>query len=149
MPDEFSITISGIEETCAWLTAAPANIAKGAIGKALTAACVPVVQALDAHTPVDAGGLKEHLMSDVALDANGRGGDAQIGYGKQGYVARMVEYGHRMVGHKPKKEDTGKIVVAHPFMRPAAAESGEAAIEAFGKSLEESMAAGIPGVKAA
>lgn len=131
------------------LTAAPANIAKGAIGKGLTAACVPVVQALDAHTPVLAGSLKEHLMSDVALDANGRGGDAQIGYGKQGYVARMVEYGHRMVGHKPKKEDTGKIVAAHPFMRPAAAESGEAAIEAFGKSLEESMAAGIPGVKVA
>jgi hypothetical protein len=32
MADEFSIDISGIEETCAWLTAAPANIAKGAFG---------------------------------------------------------------------------------------------------------------------
>jgi len=149
MADEFSIDISGIEETCAWLTAAPANIAKGAIGKALTAACVPVVQALEAHTPVLTGSLEEHLISDVALDANGRGGQAQVGYGKQGYIARMVEYGHRQVGHKPKKADGGKPVAAHPFMRPAAAESGEAAIEAFGKSLQESLREGIPGVKVA
>jgi hypothetical protein len=34
-------------------------------------------------------------------------------------------------------------------MRPAAAESSEAAIEAFGKSLQESLREGIPGVKVA
>jgi len=148
LADEFSISISGIEETLAMLTAAPKNVAKAAFGKALTAAAVPVVQALDAHTPVEHGDLKAHVMTDVALDPEGRGGVAQVGYGKEGWKARLVEYGHRQIGHKPKNKDEG-VVRSHPFMRPAAAESGEAAIEAFGGSLAESFQEGIPGVKVA
>lgn len=30
-----------------------------------------------------------------------------------------IEFGHRMVGHKPGKKDTGKYVTANPFFRPA------------------------------
>ncbi|MGA2270327.1 MAG: hypothetical protein ABSH44_17785 [Bryobacteraceae bacterium] len=167
MPDEFSIQISGIEETCAWLDTVPQYVVKGAVGKALTAACVPIFRALDARTPImvdgsvkhdpPPGALKAHLKTDIAIDANGRGGKAQVGYGNLGYIARFLEYGHRLVAHGAKWSDRmrnyeGKLlgsgsVAANPFMRLAAAESSEAAIEAFGTSLQESMQAGIPGVK--
>jgi len=30
-----------------------------------------------------------------------------------------IEFGHRQVGHKPGKKDTGKYVTANPFFRPA------------------------------
>jgi hypothetical protein len=33
--------------------------------------------------------------------------------------AIWIEFGHRMVGHKPQKRDTGKYVTANPFFRPA------------------------------
>lgn len=33
--------------------------------------------------------------------------------------AIWIEFGHRIVGHKPKKKDTGKYVTANPFFRPA------------------------------
>lgn len=33
--------------------------------------------------------------------------------------AIWIEFGHRMVGHKPRKKDTGKFVTANPFFRPA------------------------------
>lgn len=33
--------------------------------------------------------------------------------------AHLIEFGHRIVGHKPNKEDTGKSVKGRPFFRPA------------------------------
>jgi hypothetical protein len=33
-----------------------------------------------------------------------------------------LEFGHRIVGHKPNKKDTGKRTVARPFFRPAVME---------------------------
>jgi hypothetical protein len=33
--------------------------------------------------------------------------------------AIWIEFGHRMVGHRPGKKDTGKYVTANPFFRPA------------------------------
>lgn len=181
MPDEFSFTISGIEETCEMLTQAPRLIAKNAFARAGAAAARPIVEALEAHTPSRSslfdeeswtrlygtgsdGTLLGHIVTDVALDAEGRGVKVQVGYGNRGFVARMVEYGHRMFSHYASKVlvfnkggrkkyrksgghvDLDKPVAAHPFMRPAAAESGEAAVEQFTDSLRESMAAGIPGV---
>jgi len=130
------------------LTALPPGVIKGAVGKALTAAAVPVVRALRATTPQRTGDLVEHLMTDIAIDSQGNGGVASVGYGKQGFKARMVEYGHRMVGHKPDMKESG-VVRAHPWMRPAVASSGEASIEAFAESLAASVEAGIPGVKSA
>jgi len=166
MADEFSVHISGIEETLAMMAQAPRNITKHAFGKALAAAAVPVYNALNSHTPVmvdgsvkhdpPPGALKAHLFTDIEIDQNGKGGDAAVGYGKLGYVARMVEYGHRSVAHGATWNDRknnykGKLLGApvppKPFMRTAAAESGEASIEAFGESLAQSFREGIPGVK--
>jgi hypothetical protein len=33
--------------------------------------------------------------------------------------AIWIEFGHRMVGHKPGKKATGKFITANPFFRPA------------------------------
>lgn len=33
--------------------------------------------------------------------------------------AHLLEFGHRIVGHKPKLRDTGKTAQAKPFFRPA------------------------------
>jgi hypothetical protein len=149
MPDEFSIQISGIEETCAMLTMAPAHIAKAAYARALTAACQPVVVALRVNTPIVTGDLLKHLMTDVALDADGRGGVAQVGYGKLGYIARFVEYGHRQIAHGHSHKAIDAPVAANPFMRLSAAQSLDAALEAAVNSLKESFAEGIPGIPAA
>jgi HK97 gp10 family phage protein len=133
------IKVTGIEEVCAWLKAAPKNIVKGAYVKGLAAAAVPVVEALEAATPQDTGKLKESIVFDIALDADGNGGVLSVGFsGEEGHIANFVEYGHRMIGHKPRKKDLGEVK-PHPFMRPAAAASADDAIEAFAQSIEESM----------
>lgn len=127
------------------LDRAPALIVKGAFARALTAAAVPIVDALVSRTPVLTGDLALHVVTDIAVDEQGRGGVAQVGFGKKGYIARFVEYGHREIGRKSHKELGA--VQPHPFMRPAAAESGDASVAAFAASMQESFAQGIPGVK--
>ena len=141
MSNEFEINITGIEEVCAALKEMPARLAKNAYAKALAASAVPIVEALKARTPVETGLLQRSLMADIQIDPQGRGGRVQVGYGKQGYVARFVEYGHRQVGRG--KKDTGKVVQPHPFMRPAAATSADAAVEAFAASIAESVESDI------
>jgi len=137
------------------LTQAPRQIAKYAVVRALAAACKPVVAALEIATPImadgsihhrpPAGALKAHVITEIALLQDGTGGRAQIGFGRFGFYARMVEYGHRMIGHNPKKRSLG-AVSPHPFMGPVVAETADAAVDAFAKSIADSLQEGIPGV---
>jgi len=154
MPDGFSVEISGIEEACAMLRIAPEAIRRAAFARALAAAAVPVVEALQAWTPVaelqagmfdEPGSLAAHIVTDIALDDD-RGGVASIGFGKYGAVANFVEFGHRFIGHEPGLKELDKPLLAHPFMREATAESAEAAIDAFAGSVAATMAEGVPGV---
>jgi|ERR1035441_529188 hypothetical protein len=168
MPEEFSIEVSGIEEACAMLTAAPTLLAKNTFARALSAAAVPVAAGLFEASPImkdgsvyhnpPPGALKAKVMTDVEIDAQGRGGFAQIGFGRLGYVARLVEWGHRMVTRSvfAANKKSGKMnayygperrpVPAHPFMRGVAVSTGEAAIAAFADSAAESLKAGVPGL---
>lgn len=138
MADGDFIDIRGIEETIRELERAPERIVKGAFARALTASAAVIMKAVNPRTPVEHGDLKAALTFDVAIDSQGRGGVAKIGFGKLGWKARLVEYGHRMIGHKPGKKQSGQVT-AHPFMRPALETSAEEAIEAFRVSLEESV----------
>jgi HK97 gp10 family phage protein len=106
--------------------------------RALTAAAVPVFEAIDARCPVDTGEMKGQLKTVIEIDEQARGGTASLGYGTgiNGHKSNWVEYGHRLAGHKPKLKDMG-AVQPHPFMRPAAAESAEAAIDAFAEALRD------------
>jgi hypothetical protein len=38
---------------------------------------------------------------------------------KRSPQAIWIEFGHKMIGHKPSKTSTGKFVTANPFFRPA------------------------------
>lgn len=155
MSDQFTINISGIDDVCKNLTDMPQRLVKGAYGKALAAAAIPVITELEPRVPVHTGLLKESIVTDIFINSEGKGGNIKVGFygnsktGDQGYIARMVEYGHRMVGPKPKsvswkrfrEENHNRLgdVEPHPFMRPAAAASADAAIAAFGQSIEQSM----------
>jgi hypothetical protein len=120
--EEFSISVEGIEEVCALLSEAPKDVVRRTLAKALTAATVPVVQTLNSKVPELTGDLAVHVATDVARWED----------------ARQVESGHRMNGHKPLKKYLGQVA-AHPFMRPSAADSAEAAVEAFGNSVQDSI----------
>jgi HK97 gp10 family phage protein len=139
--EEVEITISGIEEVCEGLTTAPSRIVKHGFAKALTAAAVPIVEALEARTPIETGDLKKHVMTEITVNADSTGGRSKVGFGRFGYIARFVEFGHRSIAHKNGKDSKAVLgeVQAHPFMRPAASTSAESAIEAFSESLGDSL----------
>jgi HK97 gp10 family phage protein len=141
MPEVF---ITGIEETIAALNDMPDRIAKVATVKALNAGVQPILETIRPRIPIGATGeLSNSLMYTINIAKDGRNGIAQIGFGKQGFVARMIEYGHRIIGRKPKKTDLGKTVPSRPFMRPAAETAAGAAIEAFAASVKESIDGGL------
>ena len=139
------VPIEGLEEVQRMLADAPRVIVGSAFARALKAGATVIEEALAARTPVreirsggdvDEPALIENLRVDIALDADLRGGSAEIGFGKAGYIANFIEYGHRMVSHEGK--ELGRVQ-PHPFMRPAAELSADAAIEAFGNTLVETL----------
>ncbi|MGD0869068.1 MAG: hypothetical protein ABSB88_05925 [Bryobacteraceae bacterium] len=174
MADE-ELAVRGIENVCAALSRAPALIVKNCFADALLAGAAPIAQELYVECPVSAknelfddetftvlkgtgtGKMKSKIVADVRIDPAGRGGDLQVGFGNQGFKARMVEYGHRCVTHWAEKilvsrpgkrhryrksgghEDTGKTAAPNPFMGRAAASSAAAAIEAFDVTLAASL----------
>lgn len=135
---DLNIDISGIDEVIDSLERAPRTIVKAAFAKSLAAAAVPVVRALEPNIPTDTGDLKDHLMTDIEIAANGEGGRAQIGFGKEGWKARLVETGHREVTHKPAKKEIG-AVAPHPFMAPAAVIAADESTQRFTETLSESL----------
>jgi HK97 gp10 family phage protein len=143
------ITVTGLGEVQRALAEAPRLIVANAYLKALQAAANVIEQEVAIRTPErdegsrneDDAHLIDGLMTAVELDSQFRGGVAMVGFGKQGHKAMWVEFGHRMVGHKPGKKQLGQVA-ARPFMRPAADASANKAIEAFADSLAESLKAG-------
>lgn len=146
MPDEvFGITVTGLDQTLAALDNLPKNIVALGFAKALEAGGMVIQREVDKRTPiqlkasggqliVEGGALKAALTHKIEIDSQLRGGSFIIGWGNQAYKVPWVEYGHRMIGHKPKKLDLG-TVPAHPFARPAIEFSYERAIEVFADTL--------------
>jgi HK97 gp10 family phage protein len=133
-------TIEGADEVVKLLQSAPRVVVATGFLKALQAGAKPIVDQLEARTPERDEGerneetphLKDNITVDIQLDSQFRGGFADIGFGKLGYIANFVEYGHRMLTHDEK--EIGKIE-PKPFMRPAAEAAAEAAIDAFADAL--------------
>jgi HK97 gp10 family phage protein len=131
MADEALIKIEGIEEVCELLQQASRAAMPRALLHGLTAGAAVIEEYVAGRTPDKTGELLADLGTTVTLDSDFQGGIAEVGFGgKQGHVANFVEYGHRMVGHKPGKKELGNVE-PHPFMRPAAEAAAEEAIEAF------------------
>ena len=155
MASESIMTVTGLAEVQAMLRDAPRHIVAAGFARAGRAAADVFVAELEVRTPVrtealwndetfsefkdqTGGDLKAALMSEVLLDSQFRGVHVAVGFGKQGHVANWVEYGHKMVTHKPAKKEVG-FVSAHPFMRPAFEAAGDRAIDAFVESLSEAV----------
>jgi len=141
------IQITGVEEACRMLDELPPRVVKQAFARALTAACVPIVRELEVRTPESVkaatsdqyGKLKADIRTDIQIDASGKGALAQIWFAKKDYVARFVEYGHRLLSHGHSKDSRKELgnVQPHPFIRPAAAAGADAAVEAFSETLND------------
>ena len=132
------ITVEGVDEVLASLQRLPQYVQQDCFKKALTAASVPVLAALEPRIPIATGLLKSSLEAQITLDSAGRGGQLLIGFpGMQGEIARFVEFGHRDVSHSGKEIG---FVHAKPFMRPALATAAGAIVEAFYQSLMATLA---------
>lgn len=128
---EILIEIDGVEEVAELFRNAPKESIPSALLKALSEAGRVIEEYMAGRTPDKTGELLANLDISVTLDSDFRGGYAEIGFsGEQGHVARFVEFGHRMVGHKPDKKLLGQVE-PHPFMRPAADASAEEALDVF------------------
>lgn len=151
MPEEF-ITVDGVDELARAWRDAPQKLIPQALLEGFKAAGWVLMGAIEARTPVGGkivngasttgGDLISDLDMTIQLDDDFRGGVVKVGFGKdQGYKASWVEYGHRMIGHKPGKKDLG-VVQPHPFMRPAAETAAESAVEAFTEAFMAALEAG-------
>lgn len=145
------ITVTGLEDVQRMLAEAPKTVVAGGFVKAGTASGRVIEERLLAGTPErDEGERNEdepHLIDssviEIKLDSQNRGVQVKVGFGRMGYKALLVEYGHVLLGHKPGKKPLGSVP-AHPFMRPAADASAEPAIEAFAQSLAETVRDNFP-----
>jgi HK97 gp10 family phage protein len=141
-----TITVTGLQETLAMLDRAPKLIVARGFLQAAKAAAAVIEEELEIRTPErdegerneDIPHLRDAMVSNISLDAQLRGVSVSTGFGRAGNVALWVEFGHRLVGHKPGKKDIG-TVPAHPFMRPAADAAGPRAIDAFADSLAKTL----------
>ena len=143
-----AIEIDGIEDVCAALLESRPAVCVVGVTLGLHAAAEVIERAIDFKTPTRTnrvGGDKDYqalitdLQSRVTIDSDLRGGSAEIGFFKEAWLANILEFGHREVGHGTSKEDRDRrwagglrsIVPANPFMRTAAEESTEPAVDAF------------------
>lgn len=132
---EGGITVRGIPEVQRNLAAFPQLLVMQCLLKAVSRAAAVIEEELAARTPEDEdarsteeyGLLIENLMSVVTVDENGQGARASIGFGKKGFIALFVEYGHRLV----RGGNQYGSVAPHPFMRAAFEAAAEKAVDVF------------------
>lgn len=155
MADEISRS-TGLPEVLQMLDELPQEIVARAWLKALQAGARVIEQYLIEATPEAEEGNRSgeaerdelpHLVDstviEINLDTGLRGGIARIGFGEMGRVALWVEYGHELIGHRPKKKFLG-YVRSHPFMTQAAVAATEATIDAFAGALVEVLTSEVP-----
>lgn len=154
----------GVDEVNRMLDSIPKELVMNGYLEALRDGSDVIVQELDARTPiqliesggeliVEGGDLKGSIVTEIILDANYQGGVALVGFGKLGYIARFVEFGHHMIGHvvslvnntskgsyrdNPSKKYLGEVE-AHPFMRPATAAAYERVVIAVGEAITRTV----------
>jgi HK97 gp10 family phage protein len=152
MTNGFSMNVQGLAELDAKLQNLPEEIVKKLFRKALRASGQVIQKEVQSRAPVKVedsgpksnslppGALKADIKTRVSVTPQKGTGSVNIGPGKNtAHVARWVENGHNLVGHKPNKKKTGKKTKPRPFMRPALDASGEKAVETFAKVLGDAI----------
>lgn len=133
--------VHGSQELRRKLQAIGAELATRITEKALEAGVEVMGDALVARTPVRRGELREHACASIIVAPSGLTGLAKIGFGKQDYKARWVEFGHEQVKGKGESREVIGHVEAHPFMRPTydatKDEAKEAMLNVFRSELKE------------
>ena len=147
------LEVEGLEDACKLLDQVPKIVAARGYVNGLSAAGDVMEAALWPRTPVDTiaamnkahggkGALVTRIVKDVELDANGRGGQVEVGFGPLGHIALWVEYGHNQVTGGRMGKQGSKVVgftPAHPFMRPAFEASKDQAVDAFVEAVVETL----------
>jgi len=157
--DDFSVTVTGLPEVLASLSKYNNFQASGALAKALNAAGDVLYNEIARKTPVRVltevtgglvapGDLRNSLKKEVILSNDLKGGAVSVWHQGYGFLVDWLEYGHVMRGHEPEKRvlkgpltPEGFVVPgghlrAYPFMRTAADEVGEQAIDVFVSTIE-------------
>ena len=132
------MVVTGLKECIEMVEEAPRNIVMLGYARALAAGIYVIAEAVVSRAPVETGDMAKALVINVEINQTSLNGMAEMGFGKQDHVAMWVEYGHRMVGHRPGKKVLGDVP-PHPFMRPGFDASAEAAIGAFIESLSATL----------
>lgn len=112
---EVTTKVSGLKELKANLEKLGADVAKGVMTEGLEAGGKVLMAGILPRTPVREGELAAHITMATEVAPSGTAGEVKVGFGKQGHIARFVEFGHKMVTHEGKQVGH---VPAHPFMRP-------------------------------
>jgi HK97 gp10 family phage protein len=149
MADDFiEIDVTGLGDAVKGLNGLKDRVAKYGLRQALTSGITVLEQEVKRRTPRRTGLLAEMCASTVRVNDR-MGGTATVNFGSEGYVARLVETGHRIhkrVGTKgklpkPGTEANSNVDVEHvpakPFMRPAFEEKKDEAIAAFAETLAD------------
>lgn len=130
-------------DVSAMLLALPDRIVRKALFKAHRAASKVIEERLLERTPRsdhdgDLPHLSDSIVTSIQVNADERTGESRTGFGVAGHKAFFVEYGHRLVGHRPLKKEEG-TVEPNPFMAGAASAASEDAIQAFADSISQSL----------
>jgi hypothetical protein len=159
---DMELNVTGLTEAVAWLDALPKNIVTLGFLRALDAAGDVIQTELASQTPVrtetrsvssaartgrvageafvTGGAMRAAIRRTITIDSQYRGGTCVIDHGKFSWIANILEYGRRIVGHKPGLKDTGKTVRPNPFMRRTAEYAAQPAIDAFAASIADTVA---------
>lgn len=84
---------------------------------------------------VKTGNLEKSLITRASKSSTVASAWTKAGDKNRAPHAHLIEYGHRIVGRKPDKKDTGKMVTARPFFRPA--------VDAMRKRVRDMISDGI------
>lgn len=148
MPDFVTVQVQGLAEVDAKLHKLANKLADRSLRKAVEAGLVVMADAVRDRTPEKTGLLKSSVGGRVATSQKQGALVGVVGFGNEGYVARLVEFGHRVraKAKNGKSKKSGAVVghvPAHPFMRPAFDESKDAAVEAFTETIKSEVESGI------
>lgn len=148
MADFIVSEIKGLREVQENLAKLGGKIQHRVLRKALQAGIDVMGKAVQERTPVKTGLLRSSVGTVVKISDKEQGGMAVVGFGKEGHVARMVEFGHnakrsekgqftKLKGKgKAAAQDATEFIPAHPFMRPAFDASVRQAADTFAETFK-------------
>lgn len=138
--------LTGFKELAEALKALGPKVAKNGLRRATSAGAAIVRNEARKRAPVDTGELKRDIMMKRERDA--RGGDTTgavyvvyVRAGKKSRAAGKKRNVHRDSFYWKFLEFGTQKMAAKPFLRPAFEANKEAAVEAIGKSLDETIQA--------